>query len=157
MSAMLGRVIDNYRGLVETCQQRAIELEISRSEIDRLSGLADGYSAKLLGNTDDEKRRRMWPLSLEAMLRVLGLRILLIEDQAATARTLALRTPVDASNQRMGNRNARAKQLSTVEPVEPVDLDEIAKIAAAPHSEQPPVSRAHLRVIQGKTRGSKYG
>jgi hypothetical protein len=150
MSAMLGRVINDYRGLVETCQQRAIELEISRSEIDRLSGLADGYSAKLLGNTDDEKRRRMWPLSLEAMLRVLGLRILLIEDQTAAARTIAKRTPVDASSQRMGNTNGRGKRPVNVEPAE------ITKIAAAPQSEPPQESRAHLRVVQSK-RSSKYG
>src|ERR1700676_1054575 len=37
----------------------------------------------------------MWSASLEAMLGVLGLKILLIEDDAATARTLALREPVD--------------------------------------------------------------
>jgi hypothetical protein len=37
----------------------------------------------------------MWPVALEAMLGVLGLKILLIEEDAATARTLALRTPVD--------------------------------------------------------------
>jgi hypothetical protein len=37
------------------------------------------------------------------MLGVLGLKILLIEDDAPTARTLALRTPVDRANQRFGN------------------------------------------------------
>jgi hypothetical protein len=37
------------------------------------------------------------------MLGVLGLRVLLIEDDVATARTLALRTPVDRANQRFGN------------------------------------------------------
>jgi hypothetical protein len=45
----------------------------------------------------------MWPVGFESMLGVLGLKILLIEDEAATARTLALRTPVDRSNQRFGN------------------------------------------------------
>jgi hypothetical protein len=43
----------------------------------------------------------MWPIGLEAMLGVLGLKILLIEDETATARTLALRTPVDRANQRI--------------------------------------------------------
>jgi hypothetical protein len=37
------------------------------------------------------------------MLGVLGLKILLIEDDVATARTLALRTPVDRADQRFGN------------------------------------------------------
>jgi hypothetical protein len=45
----------------------------------------------------------MWPVSLEAMLGVLGLQVLLIEDSAAAARTLALRTPVDSRQQRFGN------------------------------------------------------
>jgi hypothetical protein len=45
----------------------------------------------------------MWPIGLEAMLGTLGLRILLIEDEAATARTLALRTPVQSNQQRFGN------------------------------------------------------
>ena len=40
---------------------------------------------------------------MEAMLGALGLQILVLEDAAATARTLALRTPVDRANQRFGN------------------------------------------------------
>ena len=37
------------------------------------------------------------------MLGTLGLKLVVIEDDAATARTLALRTPVDRANQRFGN------------------------------------------------------
>ena len=47
-----------------------------------------------------EKQKRMWPIGLEAMLGTLGLAILLIEDETAKARTLALRQPVDRANQR---------------------------------------------------------
>ena len=148
MSAMLGRVINDYRGLVETCQQRAIELEISRLEIDRLGGLAEGYSAKLLGNGNGEKTKRMWPIGLDVILGTLGLRMILIEDSAAAARTLALRQKVDGSNQRFGNKNN--SKPSTVEP------SEITKIAAAPQKPAPE-SRAHLRVVQGKRKGRVYG
>jgi hypothetical protein len=105
-SANLGRLITDYRTLVETCRARADELEISRLEIDRLGGLPAGYAGKLLGKDSDapgRKHKKMWPVALESMLGVLGLKILLIEDDAATARTLALRTPVDRSNQRFGN------------------------------------------------------
>jgi hypothetical protein len=45
----------------------------------------------------------MWPIGLEAMLGTLGLNVLLIDDEAATARTLALREPVDRAQQRFGN------------------------------------------------------
>jgi hypothetical protein len=106
MAAVLGRLIGDYRGLVETCRARAEELEISRLEIDRLGGLPQGYSGKILGKDGagpGRKHKKMWPVALESMLGALGLKILLIEDDAATARTLALRKPVDGHQQRFGN------------------------------------------------------
>ena len=45
----------------------------------------------------------MGMISLEIVLNTLGLKIVVIEDEAAAARTLALRTPVDRANQRFGN------------------------------------------------------
>ena len=69
------------------------------------------------------------------MLGVLGLKILLIEDDAATARTLALRTPVDRANQRFGN-------VSRLTP----------KLLA------PPTGAPSLTVVNGgRKRGGKYG
>jgi hypothetical protein len=62
--------------------------------------LPSGYSAKLLGRDGAGEK---WPIGLKAMLGALGLNVFLIEDEAATARTLALRTPVDRANQRFGN------------------------------------------------------
>lgn len=148
MSAALGRLIGDYKGLVETCRQRAEELEISRSEIDRISGLPDGYAGKVLGNGNSIKPKRLWPVGLELILGALGLKIILIEDEAATARTLARREPVDRSNQRFGNRCAKPslKIESSVE----------IPLIAAPPGNEPPAMRSHLRVIQDK-RGSKYG
>lgn len=111
MGATLGRTISDYRTLVETCRARADELGLSRLEIDRLAGFADGYAGKILGKASVEdvgyprrkSSKKLWPVALEAMLGVLGLKILLIEDDAATVRTLALRTPVDHGKQRFGN------------------------------------------------------
>jgi len=149
MGAALGRLIGDYRGLVETCRARAEELEISRLEIDRLGGLPTGYAGKLLGKDGGEPGRRhkkMWPVALESMLGVLGLKILLIEDDAATARTLALRTPVDRANQRFGN-VCRISAKLLPKPSQPAS------------SVKEPASRAHLRIVRGKRRGSKraYG
>jgi hypothetical protein len=143
MGANLGRMIGDYRALVETCRARAVELELSRLEIDRLGGLPPGYSGHLLGNGNGATQKRMWPIGLEAMLGALGLKILLIEDEAATARARALSKRVDRSNQRFGNK-CNSKRSLTVETVE------ITKIDAAPQKPAPLVSRAHLRVIQGK-------
>jgi hypothetical protein len=148
MGATLGRVIDDYRGLVEVCQERAVELGISRLEIDRIGGLTSGYSAKLLGSGNGTRPKRMWPVALEAILGTLGLRILLIEDPAATARTLALRKPVVRTHQRFGNK-ANSKPSLKIENLETVAVD-------VPHRIDAPVSHAHLRVIQTKS-GSKFG
>src|SRR6266404_1811694 len=103
MGATLGRLITDYRTLVETCRARADELELSRLEIDRLGGLPAGYAGKLLGHDGfGPRKKKMWPIALESVFGVLGLKLLLIEDEAATARTLALRTPVETRNQRFG-------------------------------------------------------
>lgn len=105
--AKLGRSFSSYRVLIETCRARAEELDLSRAELDRLSGLPAGYSGKLLGNVENSEKpknqKRVWRVGLEAMLGALGLKIVVIEDEAAAARTLALRVPVDRSQQRFGN------------------------------------------------------
>jgi hypothetical protein len=139
MGAILGRLIGDYRGMVETCRQRSDELSISRLELDRLAGLPPGYSGHLLGKGFDKgkKQKRMWPAGLESMLGVLGLKILLIEDEAATARTLSLRTPVDRKNQRPGN----VSRLTAPLP------------ASAAQLARPP----SLTIVGGKSRGGKYG
>ena len=81
------------------------------------------------------------------MLGALGLKILLIEDDAATARTLALRTPVQRNQQRFGNKCNSSLKIESVES---------AEVAAPRGNEQPSISRAHLRVVTSK-RGGKYG
>jgi hypothetical protein len=136
----IARAIPGYRGLVETCRQRADELGISRLELDRLSGLPSGYSSKLLGRDGaGEKQKRMWPIGLEAMLGALGLKVLLIEDEDATARILKLRTPVDACQQRFRN----VCRMS-------------AKLLPPPSQ---PASSPMLTVVSAKrsARGGKYG
>ena len=145
MAANLGRLIGDYRTLVEACRARADELAISRSEIDRLGGLPAGYAGKLLGKdaVDDvgfrrkKSSKKMWPVALESMLGVLGLKILLIEDDAATARTLALRTPVESHQQRFGN------------------VCRISSKLLPPPSQ--PTAPPTLTLVSGKRRGSKYG
>ena len=126
----IARPIPGYKGLVETCRARAEELGVSRLEIDRLGGLPSGYSAKLLGRDGAApKQKRMWPIGLESLLGVLGLKILLIEDEAATARTLALRIPVDRANQRFGNVCRISAKLSppTSQPSSPPLLTVVGK------------------------------
>jgi hypothetical protein len=158
----IARPIVGYRGLVETCRERANELAISRLEIDRLAGLPEGYSSKLLGRNDSEKCKRMWPVSLEAILGTLGLQIIIVEDHAATSRTLSRRIPVDHSNQRFDNKCNSPKQLPKIAAPQIEQQPGPKKIGSdgEPNSRPPrppSASRAHLRVIQGKKKGRVYG
>jgi len=132
----IAQPIPGYKGLVETCRARADELGLSRLELDRIAGLPDGYSGKLLGKDGaGKKKKRMWPVGLELMLATLGLKMILIADETAAARTLALRTPVDRAQQRFNN---------------------ICRISAK--LLPPPASPPLLRVVEKRApRGRKYG
>jgi hypothetical protein len=139
-AAAVGQLFTGYGTLIESCRVRCDQLALSRAELDRLSGLPDGYSAKLLGRDGcGPRQKRVWPVSLDVMLRALGLAVILIEDEAATARTLALRTPVQSNQQRFGN------------------ISRISATLLPPPSQ--PVSPPLLTVVAAKrsARGGKYG
>jgi hypothetical protein len=110
MGANLGRLISDYGALLEAFRERAKELEISREGIDEIAGWADGYASKLLGGAAAKRRKIIGPLSLGLMLGTLGLKLILIEDPEATARTLKRRAPVNSRQQRFGNMNASAQE-----------------------------------------------
>jgi hypothetical protein len=91
----VGRLIATYLEFVDVCRDRADELEIPRSEIDRIAGLADGHSAHLLAR---RFIKTFTPQSLPLMLDVLGLRLRIEEDPALTAKTLKRRKRRDRSH-----------------------------------------------------------
>jgi hypothetical protein len=97
-TSSVGRLIGSYDEVIEVFRARADELELSRLEIDRLSGLADGHSSHLLAK---KYTQRLGPVSLLLMLDVLGLRLLVVEDPDLTARTLARRTRRQSSHMRV--------------------------------------------------------
>src|SRR6476661_2571382 len=101
---MFARPCADYAELISALRDRAAALELSRLAIDERAGFHTGYTGKLLAASP---ARIFGPVSLGPTLETLGLCMLLVEDTAATAATLAVRTPVDASNQRMGNKNGR--------------------------------------------------
>jgi hypothetical protein len=138
---MFVRVCSEYSDVISALRDRTAEMQISREAIDTIAGLSDGYAAKLLS---EQPSKILGPMSLGPTLETLGLRLMLVEDTAATARTRALRTPVSRSNQRFGNKNNSGPSPKSAE---------IVEITAA---EPPPESRAHLRVVQYRGRGSKY-
>jgi hypothetical protein len=91
----VGRLIATYPEFVDVCRDRADEMEISRSEIDRISGLPDGHSAHLLAK---QFIKMFTPASLPLVLDTLGLRLRVEEDPELTARTLRRRKRRDRSH-----------------------------------------------------------
>jgi hypothetical protein len=94
----IGRLIATYDDVVDVFRARADELELSRLEIDHLSGLASGHSSHLLAK---KHTQRFGVISLRLMLDTLGLRLLVVEDPDLTARTLKRRTPRQSSHLRV--------------------------------------------------------
>jgi hypothetical protein len=69
--------------------------------------------------------------------------LLIIEDEAAVARTLALRRPATRTHQRFGNKN-NSKLAAQIE---------AAKIVTPEKATPPqPVMHSHLRIVQTKRR-----
>jgi hypothetical protein len=97
----VGRLIATYDDVIDTFRARADELELSRLEIDHLSGLAPAHSSHLLAK---KFTQIFGPLSLPLMLDTLGLRLLVVEDPELTAKTLRRRTPRKSSHLRVTNK-----------------------------------------------------
>jgi hypothetical protein len=129
VGANLGRLISDYGALLEAFRERAKELEISREGIDEIAGWADGYASKLLGGAAAKRRKIIGPLSLGLMLGTLGLKLILIEDPEATARTLTRRKPVDRNQQRFGN-VCRISATLLPKPSQPVSPPLLTVVAA---------------------------
>ncbi|TYL83620.1 hypothetical protein [Bradyrhizobium cytisi] len=151
MDAPFYRLVQDYDALVQTLRERSEQMEIARLELDRLSGLASGYSGKVLAPT----RIKFIGSSLGPLLQTLGLILIAVENPAARDTTLALRTPFDASNRRVGNHCNSPRK-----PAPGIERESVAEIAPSPQQPQQrsePVSRAHLRVIQPRRAGARWG
>jgi hypothetical protein len=78
--------VTRYSDLHRIMRERAVEIGISREVLDDISGLPDGWSSKVLA---PKPIKNMGELSLSEMLPTLGLRLAVMEDKEALARTLA--------------------------------------------------------------------
>jgi hypothetical protein len=150
--APFARFINDYDALVQVLRDRSEQMEIARLELDRLTGLADGYAGKVLGPT----KIKSIGTSLGPLLQTLGLILIAVEDPAARDRTLARRTPFDASNRRMGNHcNSTKAETAEGEAPTPVAPRLVHDQPAARES----ASRSHLRVIEPRVKsgGPRWG
>jgi hypothetical protein len=67
----------NYLELIAGLRARVAELGISYSTVDQIAGWTDTYATKLLA---EEPGRNLGPMSLDALVGALGLKIVLVED-----------------------------------------------------------------------------
>jgi hypothetical protein len=124
-------------------------LELSRLELDRIAGLPSGYAGKILSK---EPVKTIGLHSLGPVLQSLGLVLCVLEDPAARDRTLARRTPVDASNQRCGN-SCNSKKSGRALPPPAIESPQPAKVEGLKPRRAEPASRAHLRVVEQRVKG----
>ena len=74
--------ISSYQDLHAIMRARAAELELSRESIDAIAGVPAGYAAKLLA---PRPIRTLGALSMPLMLPALGIKVLVVVDDAKTA------------------------------------------------------------------------
>lgn len=80
----------SYDDLIVICRDRADELGLTRMEIDRLGGLADGHAGKLLCLSTLKK---LGHVSLGPMMGTLALRFVVVADDEQAAKILERREP----------------------------------------------------------------
>ena len=138
------RFANDYSTLIDVMRERAEQMEIARLELDRLARLADGLAGKLLSK---RPVKHFGMRTLGSVLDVLGLIIVVVENPVARDKTLAMRTPFDAANRRVGNKNNSRKSEAL-----PAPQIKAAPAEFAPPKKAEPISRAHLRVVQSRSR-----
>jgi hypothetical protein len=87
----LGEVY-SYTDLHRLMRLRAAELKISRSEIDRLAGLASGHAGKILA---PRPLRRAGDQTIPFLLPALGMKLIAVEDLQAVERIKTRAEPRD--------------------------------------------------------------
>jgi hypothetical protein len=95
--------VRDWTQLHEGLRARAEQMAMSREALDVLTGVPDGYSAKLLG---PRPIRHIGIKTAAPILRAIGLKILLVEDVEAMHALQHRRAPRAERAVRLSNRNA---------------------------------------------------
>jgi hypothetical protein len=104
MARELAQVTD-YDQLIEAFYARAEQIGASRAALDEAANFPDGYMSKLLGR---KKVRRIGADSLGPLLRVLGIRLVVVEDPVSLAKYTSKLTPRQERLVRHRNRQVEA-------------------------------------------------
>ena len=82
MSEPLG-IVRSYADLLDVARRRMLELDVTFETLDAVSGVASGYSAKLLG---PRPSKRFGVMSFAAIMGALGMQLVAVVDEAALDR-----------------------------------------------------------------------
>ncbi len=69
-------IASSYEGIVQACVLRRHELGLSQTAVDEISGMQDGYTAKL-----EVGIKRLGAMSLPTLLQTLGLELVVVRVQ----------------------------------------------------------------------------
>jgi hypothetical protein len=95
-------VVRDYESLRIALRARAEWLNISRLEIDRISGVANGYAGTVLS-----PRKRIGPANLGPILAALGLELVVVEAPELVARYTSRAEKRVPNMAHLNNHNAR--------------------------------------------------
>lgn len=76
-------IAGDYLGLIRLFRVRLLDLDINYATLDEIAGWAERYASKLLG---EEPAKSLGQMSFDAIMGAMGVRLVMIEDKAATVR-----------------------------------------------------------------------
>lgn len=123
--------IRDYRDLHAALRRRADALEVSRLNLDELCGLPAGYVSKLLA---PKCMKAVGPISLGALLGVMGCKLVLEEDPGAFARIRRRLKKRSAHQVRPMGSMVRAPWLFSCENAREISAVQMLKTTAAARS-----------------------
>jgi len=116
-------VIRNYEELVDALRTRKNGLQLSNATVDRLAGLTDGHTDKILGPTATKGFSRM---TVDLLLQVFAVKLVMVEDVEA-AQVMAERWEQRNSSQFRAIPNRLSKAL--LERAKPLVFKDIQRSA----------------------------
>jgi hypothetical protein len=142
-------MIHSMEELLAALRARRDELQLTHERVDDISGLPSGYFGKLM--TDPPIRNLGW-LSFGLALDALGVALVMVENPEQIKRVANRWIPRERP-QPAGKPHPRRGNKSNGKPS--LEIEESVKIAA-PQSQPALAPRAHLRVVQSKSRGRRH-
>jgi hypothetical protein len=96
-------VVSNYLALIAALRARVLELGISFDTVDTIAGWADGYTSKVLApepSVGSKTKRAMGPMSFDAMLGTLAVKLAVLPDPPSYPTSSATATSYIACKRR---------------------------------------------------------